>query len=249
MISKLSSGRALLVIGLAAYLLLAIVSFPATLAIAWFVPDEIRTANVTGTAWSGHADTIVTPHATLLDTRWSARPLSLITGKMTYKINTTVAGGAIETRLSISPGGSIVLKELTGVVALSSLPSIAPSVTIDGRVGLDFARLKIADQWLIDAEGTLDIIGLTLVNPVAETLGNFEVVFNGADESGLQGLINNLEGPLDVNGTLSLPGDRNWQLNGNIKPTSATSSQVIQGLAFLGSRNSDGSYALTYPPR
>lgn len=249
MINKLSSGRALLALGLLAYFLFAVISFPARLALDWFAPDEIISSNVNGTVWSGHAELIITPHARLADTSWSARPLSLLTGKLSYQLSSTIAGGAIETRLSISPGGSMVLKNLTGVVALSSLPGIVPPGTIDGRLGLDFVRLKITDQWPIDAEGTLDIVNLAVMNPVVESLGNFEVVFNGASESGLEGLISNLDGPLDVSGTLSLPGDKQWQLNGNIKPTSSASTNIIQGLTFLGSRNSDGSYALTYPQR
>lgn len=249
MIKIPSSRRSLLLIGIAAYILFTIISFPATVALGWFAPDEIQTSNVRGTAWSGHADTVLTPHVILTDATWTVRPLSLLTAKLGFHLNANIDDGVIDTIVSLSPGGSIRLSELTGVLPIGIFPKIAPSVTIDGRLGLTFEELVIEDQWPVDARGTVDIVELQVVEPAAESLGNYEVLFSGAGDAGLEGLITDNGGPLEVEGRLYLPGDRQWQVRGNAKPTSSASAQVSQALGFLGTRNTDGSYKLVYPER
>jgi len=209
------------------------------------MPDHLTTNAVSGTIWSGRAATIRSPHITLTDVRWRARPLALLTARLSYLLNIKIGDGAIQTVASVSIDQKTRLKELSGVVPLSALRGIAQLSTFDGRIGLDLDDLLVVDQWITDAHGSVDLVSLSLTVPITEALGNYELIFDGASDAVLEGRFREVDAPLAASGTLALHADRNWELSGTVKPTAATSRQLSQALTFLGSRQADGSYPIS----
>ena len=239
--------RRLIVIGVVAYLVFALLSFPARLALRWFGPEDLSAAAVAGTLWSGQADRIVLPQATLADTAWEIRPLALLTGRLSYDIDTKIGNGAIRTIVSVSPFGSVRMKNLAGVLPVDAFGGLGiPIAAYDGRIGLDLAKLEIEDNWITDASGTVDIVSLELISPVRETLGSYAIVFDGAADDLLEGRFSEVDGPLQATGTVVLRPGRQWALSGDVKAKPGASAQLTRGLSMLGQRNSDGSYPISF---
>ncbi len=235
----------LLILGAAAYVMFALVTFPARLVLAWFLP-EVPVSGVAGTVWSGTADTIVAGQVRLEDVTWKAHPLALATGRASYTVRAGVAGGSVQARASAGLGGTIRLRDVAGVLPLAAFAEVAPVDAVDGRIGLDFASATIADEWITDATGSANLVSLNVLAPVNEALGSYELAFEGAGDSGLQGRLSDVQGPLAVNGTLTLGAGKSWSLDATVKAKPSASQQLAQSLSFVGERQPDGSYRLRY---
>ncbi|MBT8130799.1 MAG: type II secretion system protein N [Gammaproteobacteria bacterium] len=195
--------------------------------------------------WSGKLGILQFPQLTLNDCEWRVRPLAFLTARVSLKVKARVYDGALQSVVTLSPGGKVRLKDLAGVVPVAALAHIIPPNFVDGRIGLDLAKLTVAEQWVIDAHGTVDLVGLQLTSPIQEELGSYEIVFDGTRDNTLQGTISEVDGPLVASGVLSLNADRSWLLDGSVRPEPTASRQLVQALSMLGARSPDGSYPLS----
>lgn len=239
-------GPALIAIGVSAYMIFLVATFPAHLAARWFLPDGVQATGVKGTIWSGQADAVAASATILGRTKWDARPLLLFVARLSADVETRISDGALQGRIAIRPGGTMTLHDVAGVVPLSMLSAIVPTAMLDGRIGLDLDSATLKDNWIIDAKGTVDLVNLTITSPVVEALGSYEIAFNGAGDDTLVGDVTNIDGPLEAQGKLLLHKDRRWNLEGNLTPSAATSSQLSQALGMLGQRDGQGRYNLSF---
>ncbi|MDH3589108.1 MAG: type II secretion system protein N [Gammaproteobacteria bacterium] len=242
----LFSTRRLTIIGVVAYLVFTLVTFPARLALNWFAPDTLAASGVSGTVWSGRANRIGMSPVNLTETNWRLRPLGLFALRLSYKLDAKMDGGAIQATASVNPAGTIRMKKLAGILPMQALSGFIPVGSIDGRIGLDFAELQIEDNWVSDAVGTIDIVSLSLVAPVKAALGSYEVVFDGVEDDTLQADFRDVSGPLQASGTLSLLSEQRWELSGTVRAKQGAPAQLVRGLSMLGARNSDGSYPISF---
>ncbi|MBT8135461.1 MAG: type II secretion system protein N [Gammaproteobacteria bacterium] len=241
-----SNARSLLLLGVVAWLVFALVTLPATLAFRWFAPDDILASGISGSVWRGSAVALQAQQIDFQDVDWNFRPTALLSGKFGYTISAGVGSGAVQTIAMFSPTGVITLRDTAGVLPVGALSGLLPVTTIDGRIGLDLAELKLKSNWITDARGTVDLVELQLLQPVSEKLGSFALIFDGAADDGLTGQFREVNGPLEARGTLLLLPDNAWKLEGTVKASGDASAQLRRGLPMLGQRNPDGSYPLLF---
>lgn len=238
--------RALIVIGVIAFVFSVIVRFPAHVAARWFLPDQVQVSGVQGTLWRGNAAAVAIDSTVFGATQWRVRPLALFVGQLRADFDLKLPGGALNGQASATPGGKLRLRGLTGVVPLAALGQLIPTGSYEGRLGLDIDSAVIADGWLVDASGTVDIVDLRMNAPVEEALGNYVLTFSGAGEETLDGVFRETEAPVEAEGVLSLRADRTWELNGTISTTPKTPTQVSQGLAYLPSAGRQGQFLISF---
>ena len=238
--------RGLIAIGVVVFLVSATMSFPAHVAAGWFLPDTVQASGVQGTLWHGTASAVVIDSFVLGATDWRVRPLNLLLGRLRADFDIKLEGGALSGQASAGLGGKVRLRELYGVIPLSMLSGLIPTEQYDGRLGLDIESAVVNGGWLVDASGTVDIVGLRIINPIEEPLGDYEFTFSGADDDSLDGVFRDSNAPLKAEGVLILHADRRWELNGTITPTPQTPSRLSQGLAVFATTDAQGRYQLSF---
>ncbi|NND60218.1 MAG: type II secretion system protein N [Gammaproteobacteria bacterium] len=236
--------RGLIVIGALAYLAFLLVTFPAHVATR-LLPDAVEASGVSGTLWRGQASSLRIDNMVVGETKWRLKPLALLTVRIKADVEIDLADGVIAAEVAATPTGRIFLADVAGVVPINALSGLIPTDMIDGRIGLDLASASLEDGWLVDAEGTVDVVDLRVIAPVAESLGNFELQFTGAGEESLDGRFRDTRAPLQANGTLVLHRDRRWVLDGSVSASQGASPQLSQALAMLGPRDNRGAYQVS----
>ena len=237
--------RGLIAIGIVAFLVSATLSFPAHVAARWFLPDSVKASGVRGTLWRGTASAVVVESAVLGTTEWRVRPLALLLGQLRASLDLKLEGGALSGQVSTGLGGRIRVRKLYGVVPLSMLSGLVPTEQYDGRLGLDIESAVVSGGWLVDANGTVDIVGLRIVNPVDQPLGDYEISFAGAGDDSLDGAFRDTKAPLKAEGRLILHADKRWEIDGLVTPTPQTPAQLSQGLAMFATADRQGRFKLS----
>lgn len=224
-----------LVFGVCAYLIFALALVPASIAAKWFVSDTIRLTGVQGTVWSGEAIRGSLAGVELENIHWEFMPLDLLAGRITGKFDLVLAGGFVNTEVSATFGG-LMLQKLNAITNLRILKDFAPIGATQGMVFAQVDRLVIEKNWPIEVVGDFRLMDVT-VAPFAPSalgpipIGSFRLTFS--KNSNLRGQIEQLEGPLEVNGMVQLSPNRAYELQALVKALPQASQQLIEGLELM----------------
>ena len=254
--------RRYLIIGAAVYLVYLIATFPAQLALHWFAPEGVRAYSVEGPIWKGRAQALTAGSLTVGETSWDLNSGWLLTGTLSADVRTQLGDSLVRTTVSRSLfGGTVKFKSLQGIVYLADVPDdllrqLAAGVqSVEGQLGVSFARLHVTEGWPTDAAGSLDLVDLVLTTPFGSAnVGSFEAIFDGEpDESGaLVGRLGDTAGPLGLEGSLLLNPDRSYSLNALANAHPEAPADISNALALLGTADPTGGTRLeisgTAPP-
>ncbi len=241
------SLRNLVLLGLATYFLVLLVTLPASLALRWFAPDDFTYVSVSGTAWRGDVKAASIAGVPLGRVQWNAHPLSLLTASIDATASIQRSQSQfLDARISLEPDGTTRLSDLRGVVALSTLGNIVPAAGYTAELTLNLNELVLVDGWPVDAQGTLGLGNLTVIAPIYSPLGTYEVVFRGAQGSVLNGLFTSIDGPLDADGTITLKPDRTYEVTGVAGADDSASPDLKRMVQFIGPQQADGRYAFGF---
>lgn len=231
---RLPAARIVLALaGLLAFVVGLVANFPATLALAWFAPDELRAWGVAGSIWDGRAASIAAGPVSLGQTRWQARMSAFLVLRPTWHIEADRGDGFLNGTVSVSLlADRQRFRDLEAALDLDSLPpALSPDGT-SGQLSLQFAELVLADGWPARATGRAGLAQLHLPGVQFE-LGPFEIVFPENDDFPVAA-VRSLGGPLSVEGQLALPGPERWSLDLVLAPGEGAPRELAQGLQFVG---------------
>jgi hypothetical protein len=219
--------------GLVAFAVGLVANFPATLALAWFAPDEVRAWGVEGSVWAGRAASIAAGPVSLGQTRWGARLPAFLVLRPTWGVEADRGDGFLNGTVSIALFSDRQrFRDLEAALDLDSLPpSLSPDGT-SGQLSLQFTELVLADGWPAIATGRAGLARLHLPGVQFE-LGPFEIVFPENDGFPVAA-VRSLGGPLSVDGQLALPGPERWSLDLVLAPGEDAPRDLVQGLQFVG---------------
>jgi general secretion pathway protein N len=228
------------IVASAALLLLFILSaFPAGLAYRWFAPPQLRLSGIDGSVWRGTAIEGAANDLYLRNLEWSFSPLGLLTGKVAYLARTELAGGHLDARIAVGPGGSVTLSDLAGTLALEAFEESFQLKGFEGRLILDFERLTLADGVPREAVGTIAVQGLLARKLSSAPIGDFRAQFVTGDD-GISGVVSDESGVLDVDGTITVGSDRSYSLVGQVAAGPRAPAGLRQQLEYLGSPDENG---------
>jgi hypothetical protein len=102
--------------------------------------------------------------------------------------------------------------------------------------------LDIAPQTTPRVVGTIEVHGLQAPPPGGAAIGSYSVAFDAASAQAgkLVGHLKDLEGPMQVAGTLTLAADRSYVIDGLVAPRAGASQAVTDTLRFLGAPDAQG---------
>ncbi len=219
--------------GLVAFVAGLAATFPARLAVAWFAPAQVQAWGVQGTVWNGSAEAIAVAGAGIGGAEWSLRPLSLLLLKPKADIRVTRRDGFASARVTTSlSGDSVRISDLEAAIALGSLPPQVVPNGVAGDLSAQVPALQLEDGWPTRASGRIAVADLNLPGVIL-TLGPLEFVFADASDP-LRADVRSLGGPLEVEGTLTLPAPGRWSLDVLLAPGQDAPRELVEGLAYVG---------------
>jgi general secretion pathway protein N len=226
-------------------IVLVIVAFAAIvlarLPASWVLPTggaNFRCASVAGTLWSGYCSDLEVSGAAMGDLTWRLRPARLLLGKLAAHVDlehppTTSAQGDVE----IGMGGTVVARNLTASLPLD--PRLLPGVprTLTGSLHLDLALAKVNRKGVVSSlDGRIEARNIVDSSGYVTPLGNFAVTFPG----GTTGHVQDLGGPLAVDGQLVLTPQPGYDLSGYVTPRANAVPALVNALEFLGTPDAQG---------
>lgn len=233
----------LLALGVIAFLLLALFTLPARIALAQLESAGVHAAGVSGTAWNGRAQVLSVNAMRVGGVEWDLHVLPLFTARLNADVKVTRIDGFVQTELTAAPSGRLSFADLTGSLPLSALPPNTLRGGWAGTVNFNFASLVLEDGWPIAADGSVEALNVTGPASKPLNMGSYKATFpaDAAETGVLTGALADIGGPLEVSGTLQLKAaDRSYLINGLISARPDAPREVINSLQILGPPDEQG---------
>jgi general secretion pathway protein N len=236
----------LVALGIGAFVLLALVTLPAKIALQWLAPDGVGVAGVSGTLWKGGAQVVQIRDAHLGSVEWDLHLLALFTARMSADVKLTRTDGFAQTALTLTPGGTVSFEQFTASLPLGALPAGVVPGGWTGTLNLKFDELTIESGWPVTAIGKIEVRDVT--GPASQPInrGSYQVTLPAegtpaADQgNSLNGALSDIGGPLQVTGTVQLKPDRSYLVEGLIATRADAPADVVKTLQFLGPADAEG---------
>jgi hypothetical protein len=211
-----------------------------------FLPSNISTVGLSGTLLNGNVQNIVIDKIGLQNTKWSANPLSLLTGKLQADVSidsnnlkgdfeTTYAGTNVQTRDI----------DLNGELSLLSPYFEKFGLTINGQFDAQFVNLDMKDGIPYDANGTLNTSNTSILGFLPLNLGNVSSEFT-PQEDGIQIHLNNSNGELDINGVINIASNGIFDADLTLSKNERTPDNVLQTVQLIGQKINEDSVKLIH---
>jgi hypothetical protein len=237
----------LIALGIATFVAVAIMRFPAAVAYRWFAPPDVSLAAVAGTVWQGHAAQGAVGGIAFSDLSWRLSPLELLTGKLALIVDEVRIGtGSARAQLTAS-GSEADITVVDLLMDLEPFSDVLALGDVRGQVSAREMHVRIVDGWPVAAQGQIRINGLAVppLIPMAGVqrvlLGNFRAEFTPSDTPGIVTLISDEGGPLELTGSFRLTPDRMFEFDTRIRPRADASDVLVQGLELVsGAPDAEG---------
>lgn len=207
-----------------------------------FLPPRVAVGAVQGTVWSGSTDALALDGRSLGAVRWRLRPLQLFLGRLALDAELERADGQARAGLRLGLGGRFEARDLEAHLPIAALPpGIAPPGW-SGALQADLAQLALPPGAVPRILGSVELRNLKAPPPQGVAIGSYRLSFDAASrqDDRLVGTVQDLEGPMQVSGTLSLGADRSYVIDGLVAPRADASQAVTDTLRFLGPPDAQG---------
>ena len=233
----------LVALGVGAFLIFALVTFPASVVLSWFGSSGVYAGGVSGSIWNGRAQVLQIQGANIGSVEWKLHALPLFTAHISADVKVSRIDGFAQTQLEIGPTGTINMKDLSASMPMSALPANAIPGGWTGTLNGRFAQLTLEDGWPTHVNGTLDVVDLNGPARKPAKAGSYRILFDPAASSPeiLKGAISDAgDGPLQVAGTIQLKPDRSYAVSALIAARPDAPRNLVQALEFLGPPDAQG---------
>lgn len=238
-------------LGLLAFLLFLLLLAPATLVIDPLIErlPGFRVQTVEGAASEGVVSGVSWRGVRVDRLVWDWRPLTLFTGWLEFHLKIDDLQISMAGKAAINPSRQVRFRDLTGRLPLAELAMLAgqPKLPLQGMVELDLRKLHLIPPGRIQAaDGVAHLLNLRVMLGQPLPLGDFTAQLKPADPEGIQGVIQDNNGPLVLEGAFSLMPDGRYRFNGQAAVRDANNQALRQAMNLLGPPGSDGRWALSF---
>ena len=235
--------RGLLAVALLTIFITLLVTFPARIAYRWASPPFLQMSGIKGTIWNGSASEFSTNGVYLRDLAWTMRPLQLFTGKAQYDVSGSPVAGFFESRVAVSFGGDVTLRDLRASLPLQMFERAASVPGLRGSASLQFDRLELVAGRPAAMDGTMDVANLVVPMISRSSLGGYRAEFF-TQNNGIVASVEDTDGVVDLAGSLQLNNDHTYAFLGQVVAKSGTPEDIRTQLRFLPPTNERGQHEL-----
>ena len=224
-----------LAVGVAAYLLILIINFP-----AGYVSDTLQQrlpglalADVSGSVFSGRAGQANYEGLDLGEIRWRIRPLSLLLLRLEYRFSLSHPDNHGHLTLGIRPGSDVYGRALDLQLQPDRLINRFSPVTLQtqGNLALLLAEFTLGEAGIRDLSGTATWQDAAVESPLVLPLGEVGVELTSRNEDLVARVTRG--GTLGVSGEILLqPGNR-YTVDLRLNPDNSVSEET-RGLLEVG---------------
>jgi len=202
--------------------------------------SSIELVGISGSIWSGHVDSIITPQLTLSQFSWQLSVWPLLIGDVDvqWKLEDPALQLQGEASLSDEELSLIHIKGFSDLVELGTrLP--AQDFLLAGVIDIDIPQVEFKQSELINVTGLVKWESAQLLSPANIRFGDFK-----ADLSNSAGkLLANLSdtgGPVSLRGAFSLSTWRSYDYTLEIAVRDTSVPGLLEGFNQLGQHNDNG---------
>ena len=236
----------LLALGVAAYLLILIATFPADRVIGMLeeqVPD-LSIQAVSGSVFSGQAGRVIWQDLDLGTVHWQFRPVALLLGGFEYRLRLTHPANHGQLTAGVSLTGRVYAQDLELMVlpdrVLNHYSPIA--VTTSGELLLAFEEIDLVDMYSNATTGKLAWRDAVIFEPVEMVLGQLELGVRGTAEELVGEVIEG--GELGASGEVSLSRDNGYLVRLLLQPGNDVSAETLDMLEDAAQMQPNGDYLI-----
>jgi general secretion pathway protein N len=235
-----------LALGVAAYLLILIATFPAVRVSGMLeerVPD-LSIQAVSGSVFSGQAGRVIWQNLNLGTVHWQFRPEALLLGRFAYRLQLTHPANHGQLTAGVSLTGRVYAQDLELVVlpdrVINHYSSLA--VTTSGELLLAFEEIDLADIYSNTTTGQLAWRDAVIFEPVEMVLGQLELDVRGTAEELVGEVVEG--GELGASGEVSLSRDNRYLVKLLLQPGYDVSAATLEMLEAAAQLQPNGDYLI-----
>lgn len=231
-------------IGLIAFTIGLVAFLPARVAAGWAERmAPVTLGGVTGTVFDGHAAYASGPGGAVEDLDWQLHPAALLLGRARADVEIASDLDGFTAEVSRSLFGTTRLDNVTGSASAGWLAKLGgyTFLPISGDVGIDIDEAEFNDNLVFDAlagQIRLNNTRWQLFNPPVD-LGRFTTAMQ-RDDSGVRVAIVDSEGPLAIDGQITIDPKRNYVLDVRLRARAGADKRLDQMLDQLGRADTEG---------
>lgn len=235
------------------YLFFLVSNLPASIAVS-FISDnpqlkrQLQISAVSGSIWSGSAASVQVAGLNLGRVKWDLNLLPLLLGEVNAYINFNNAAGSAglisgSGTVAVSLGGEISLTKFSAAFSIDALAPLMYGMParFGGDVRLHIYEMTLLQGKRINIKSRTVISNASLVSPQKINYGDV-LVQSSAQALGSHFILTDQGGPLILDGKIKLKGNGIYALNFGLGARDSASSDLANGLRFLGQRDSTGKY-------
>jgi general secretion pathway protein N len=229
-------------LGVLAYVVLALVTLPASVVIPRVQPSGVVLAGLDGSVWNGSAEALQVAGIHVGSLEWNLHVLKLFALRVAADIKLKRTDGFAQGGVSVGKR-RVDLDDFSASLPLNLLPPQFAPGGWTGTANARLARLTVVDGWPVSADGTIDIVNLTGPARRPANLGSFQVKFpvQSNEANTLVGSVSDVDGPLKIAGKIQLKStDRSYLLEGLVATKPDAPAEFARTLEFLGPPDAQG---------
>ncbi len=236
------SARPVAIAALAAFLLVLLAQFPARWA-AFALPRNVRCGQLAGTLWQGSCSGLVLDGRPLGELAWKLHPLALLGAALSADValsqGATEATGSVQLR----PSGRITARHLHArmLVDHSVIAQLTPGT--HANVQADLSLLRFEHGHVAAVSGEVNVRGLAFAPGLPTE--DYRLTFPENAPGDPAGQIQDLGGPLALEGTLRLTPEPGYVLDARVAARPGAPPALAQQLQFLGPPDAQGRRTLS----
>lgn len=229
---KISAGA------LIAFLLILLVRFPAQW-IKGFLPKDATCQELSGSVWSGSCAGLAIQGTPAGDVSWTLHPSSLFKARLGLTLAASRPPASVNGQFEIGFSGEVRGRDIVAVIPLD--PAVIRELPPDlrGTLNARLDSLALKGKTLTGLEGVIDV--MQLEQPPGTAIGEYRLTFpKGATGDEPTARLEDLSGPLDVEGTFRLTREPGYELQGTVVAKPEASESTVNALRYLGSPDAQG---------
>ncbi len=237
--------RSLILLGMLAYAVALVFTFPAVHLLRWVDPAPAKLFGVEGTVWRGGAQQVEVNGIAVEQVRWRFQPASLARGELAVALDGRYAGGPLSGRVALDWRRAVHLREVDYRLDARRLVDFMPLpiAEFSGEISTRVDKLTLQGGTLGEVTGKLRWPGATLTSPLETVLGDYRVDLD-TTERGYRAVLEGSGGSLGANGEVRVQGDGRYDAQITFRPARDAPRELVQQLGFVTRRQGNGSYLL-----
>ncbi|MEI6858792.1 MAG: type II secretion system protein N [Shewanella sp.] len=243
-----------IIIGICLYLVFLLALLPASIAINLApLPNNISVSGISGSIWSGSIESLIIQNRQLEQVQWQLSPWALFLGQAKVDLVIGNQGSAINGKglviISTSEIDAEGLRLEAPISFLLGNNRLPFSTKMSGGISLFIDHFDQGTPWCEQLSGKLFINSIGVKNQFGNyPLGDIELALACVDGN-VEMKSDETMNQLGFSGTLVLQQNKTVQVSAKIKETASQPEDLKKALAFLGQKDSQGYYPISYQGR